>query len=228
MKIENVPKCVGVIMDGNRRWAKQKGLPVFEGHKEGYKKLVEFMDWCKEIGIKNAVAFAFSTENWNRTKEEVGYLMDLFKAILSKELKELKKKKVRLHFVGNLKDFSKDLQDLMKKAEKESADFTGPSLYLAMSYGGRSEILNACKKLIKIGKTEIEEKDIDKAMMTAGMPDPDLVIRTGGQVRTSGFLPWQTVYSELFFPKTFWPAFSKAEFECIVKEFSDRQRNFGK
>ena len=214
-------------MDGNRRWAKAEGRPVFDGHKVGYEKLKETVRWAKKKGIACVVAFAFSTENWSRTEKEVSYLLELFRWALEEEFENLKKEEVALRFVGDRSRFSKKLQALMTRAEEETKHFTGTTLALAMSYGGRAEILSAVNALVVKGK-KVDEKTFSKALWTNGLPDPDLIIRTSGEMRLSGFLPWQGVYAELFFTKTLWPAFSKEEFEKILEDFAARERRNGK
>ncbi|MSU55464.1 MAG: di-trans,poly-cis-decaprenylcistransferase [Candidatus Taylorbacteria bacterium] len=221
------PKSIGIIMDGNRRWAKAKGLPTLEGHRRGYDKLKDVMGWAKTFGIDYVTVFAFSTENWNRTAEEVAYLMDLIRWILTTELQVIKKEGYRVKIAGDIKRFSPELQVLMKKAEEETDKLPGPTIVLAVSYGGRAEILDAVNKAVKLGK-EIDEKEFGSLLWTAGVPDPDLIIRTSGEMRLSGFLAWAGVYSELFFTKTLWPDFSEEEFKEIIAEFSGRERRNGK
>ena len=228
---EKMPLCVGVIMDGNRRWARERGLPTLEGHRKGYQKLKSLAKLCKKIGISNVIVYAFSTENWNRTKEEVDYLMDLFRELIFKELEWLKKEGVRIKFVGQIERLASDIQKGIKKLEKDTKDGTC-TLYIAVSYGGRAEMLNAIKKVTR-EKTlkeieEMEEKDVSEFLWTGDMPDPDIIIRSGGEQRLSGFLAWQSVYSELFFTDTHWPAFTEKEFKDIIKEYKERDRRRGK
>ena len=223
-----IPKCVGIILDGNRRWAKEKGLSKLEGHRVGllttFKNTVLF---SRDCGIKHLAVYMFSTENWDREANEVSYLMDLFRESMKKEIGELSKEGVRIHFVGQRERFSQDLQEAMNDAEKNTANNSKIDLWVCMSYGGRAEIVEAVKALCKSG-TEINEQTLNDNMWTAGMPDPDIIIRTGGVERLSGFLPWQSVYSELFFIKTLWPDFSKEEFQKILEEYSERERRMGK
>ena len=224
-----IPTTIGIIMDGNRRWAKERGMPSFEGHSLGYQKLKDALPWIKDAGIKNLIVFAFSTENWKRKETEVSYLLDLFRLILDKELDYFHKEGGVIKSVGKLESFPDDIQKLCQRAEEKTKNNPGPNLYLALSYGGREEILNATREIIKEGiKSEnITEELFSKKLWTAGMPDPDIIIRTGGERRLSGFLPWQGVYSELFFTDTYWPAFTKEEFESILKEYDQRERRFG-
>ncbi|MDE2399901.1 MAG: di-trans,poly-cis-decaprenylcistransferase [Patescibacteria group bacterium] len=226
-----IPKCIGVIMDGNRRWAKEQGLQTYEGHKKGYEKMKEFLRWANEAGIQCAIFYAFSTENWNRAQEEVNYLMELFHFAFSNGYESLLRNQVRIIVIGDRSSFSADIQELMKKAERDTAHFE-KTMVLAMSYGGRSEILSAVKKL-SANKTKEEiaqmtEEDFSNYLYTKGIPDPDIIIRTSGEMRLSGFLPWQGVYSELFFLKTYWPALSKEEFFNVLTEYGLRQRRHGK
>lgn len=224
---KKIPDCVGIIMDGNRRWAKEKGLPQLEGHRLGYEKLKEAVKWAREAGVKNVIVYAFSTENWNRSGDEVSYLMDLFRLMLKKDLKKFKQEKARLRIIGERRRFAPDIQKLMNVAEEETAENDEVTLGICLSYGGRSEILQAANRAIDAGK-QIDEKTFSQYLWTSGMPDPDIIIRTSGEHRLSGFLPWQSVYSELFFTKTYWPAFSKKEFLDILEEFSNRNRRNGK
>ncbi|MES2087986.1 MAG: polyprenyl diphosphate synthase [Patescibacteria group bacterium] len=228
MNLTSTPKCVGIIMDGNRRWAKARGLPTLEGHRRGYEKLKDVLRWAKSLGVEHVIVFAFSTENWNRSETEVSYLLDLFKMVLTSELETLKKQGIRVRCVGALSRFSSDLQLLMAKAEKETLSLAGPTLVLALSYGGRAEIVQATQRLIDSGAKSVSEETFGKNLWTSGIADPDIIIRTGGEMRLSGFLPWQSVYSELFFTETFWPDFSEAEFKKVIEEFSERERRMGR
>ncbi len=217
-------------MDGNRRWAKAKGLPTFEGHRRGHQRLKELVSWAKEAGIACVIVYAFSTENWNRSKEEVSYLMKLFRLVFQKELAEIKREGVRVICIGERERFSKDLQEMMDKAEKETEGGNGVTLVLALSYGGRAEVVAAARALARaaLAPAEVTERVFEKFLWTAGLPDPDLIIRTGGEQRLSGFLPWQSVYSELFFTNTFWPDFGREEFNEILAAFARRERRHGK
>ena len=222
------PNCIGIIMDGNRRWAKGRGFPTLEGHRHGYEKLKETVRWAKTAGVKHLIVYALSTENWNRTSEEVSYLLDLIRFVLAHELSVFKKENTRIICVGERERFPKDIQELMIKAEEETALLTGMTLVLALSYGGRVEILNAVNVLLASGKKGVTEEVFKQVLWTKDIPDPDLIIRTSGEMRLSGFLPWQAVYSELFFTKTLWPDFSEEEFNSILKEFAGRERRVGK
>src|SRR3989344_1778454 len=224
------PVCVGMIMDGNRRWAREQGLATLEGHRKGFEKLKEVLGWVEVRGIKHLVVYAFSTENWGRVEEEVSYLMDLIRRVFareSKELAEIKERRGRLRFIGERARFHPDIQEALAHAEEETKGGTC-TLWGGLSYGGRPEIIAAVNKLVEEGRESVGEEDISNALWSAGMPDPDLIIRTSGEQRLSGFLPWQGVYSELFFTKTYWPAFSEAEFDAILAEYASRERRRGK
>lgn len=220
--------CMGVIMDGNRRWAKALGKPVFEGHRAGYETLEKLVRWAREAGIPHVVAYTFSTENWQRSVEEVGYLMALFRAILEKETAKMVAEKVRVRFVGDRSRFDPDLQKMMADMEAATGASYDVTLHLLMSYGGRAEIMAAVNALLAEGKPSIDENDFEEKLWSHPMPEPDLIIRTGGEQRLSNFLPWQSVYSELFFVDTLWPAFTKEEFNSILSAFGERERRRGK
>ncbi|MEX0652237.1 MAG: polyprenyl diphosphate synthase [Candidatus Paceibacterota bacterium] len=222
------PQCIGMIMDGNRRYAKERGLSSIEGHTEGYEKLKEVIGWMKEATIPHLIVYAFSTENWNRSEEEVGFLLSLLRRVLSEEIEQFNDEGVRLICAGDMTRFPEDLQRLIVEAQERTKKNTEHTLVLGISYGGRAEILSAVNSLVQNSKTPIPEEVFSQALWTKDVPDPDIIIRTGGEKRLSGFLPWQSIYSELFFPKTYWPAFSKEEFLTILDEFSARERRRGK
>ncbi|MDD5068106.1 MAG: polyprenyl diphosphate synthase [Candidatus Pacebacteria bacterium] len=223
-------RSVGVIMDGNRRWAKAKNLFPWKGHEEGYQRLKDLIKWSKESGVQNLIVYAFSTENWKREKEEVSFLMNLARFVFGDSADSIRNEKIRVRCIGDLSRLSKDLQEAIAKTEKETADYEGITLYVCISYGGREEILQAIQEAAKKVPEKISaitEKEFEKYLYTAEIPDPDLIIRTGGEMRLSNFLPWQSVYSELFFTKTLWPDFSHEEFLSILSTFRERKRNFG-
>lgn len=228
------PKCVAMIMDGNRRWAKERNLHSLKGHQAGFNKIKEVVDWSIKEEIPNVILYTFSIENWKRSKEEVSYLMNIIKLLIKKEFYILKNKGVRISFIGDLSLVPKDIKKLIEKTEKEKIKFQKLHLVLAFSYGGRREILNTVKEIVKVkNKKEIEnftEEDFSKFLWTnkIDVPDPDLIIRTGGEMRLSNFLPWQATYSELFFLKTYWPDFNYKKFKEILEEFSLRERRLGK
>ncbi len=221
------PTCVGIIMDGNRRWAKQRGLPKLEGHRVGLlETLRNTVRFARTRKIDHLIVYMFSTENWNRDREEVSYLMDLFRESIKKEMKEFNKEGVRIRFVGQRERFSQDLQQAMDTTERETENNSAITLWCCLSYGGRPEIVAAARAAARDG--EITEDSLACHLWTTGMPDPDLIIRTGGEKRLSNFLPWQSVYSELFFTDTKWPDFSEEEFDSILAEFALRERRRGK
>src|SRR3989344_115169 len=223
-----VHACVGIILDGNRRWAQEQGLPKLLGHREGLlKTYITIAKHARDRGVKHLVVFMFSTENWNRNEEEVAYLMDLFREAGKKQLQELLDENIRVRFVGQRERFAPDLQELIQKVESESASKDAMTAWICLSYGGRAEILHAAAELQKSGEA-VTEESFAKHLWTAGMPDPDIIIRTSGEQRLSGFLPWQGVYSELFFTSTYWPAFSEVEFDAILAEYAQRERRHGK
>lgn len=222
-----MPTCVGFIMDGNRRWAKEQNFATLDGHKAGEGIFYDSAQWVKEMGIPHAVYYAFSTENWQRNPEEVSYLMQLFELFLERMLGEIHFVQVRVKVIGTREDFSAHLQALIGRLETVSEQYTKTTIWIALSYGGRAEIVAACNRAIAKG-VPVDENSLTQYLQTAGMPDPDLIIRTSGEQRLSNFLPWQSVYSELFFTDTYWPAFTKEEFTRIVGQYGDRQRRRGK
>lgn len=229
MSSENtIPACVGVILDGNRRWAKERNLHTLEGHKKGYENLRELTDWTREAGILHLVVYAFSTENWKRTADEVGYLMDMLRTELMKRFSELRKDDTAVHMVGDIGMLPADIQKLVQELHDSNDPDATYHVWVAMSYGGRAEIVSAVNMLLEKGVTHVSEEEFASSLWTAGMPDPDLIIRTGGNRRLSNFLTWASVYSELFFVDTFWPAFTKEEYFHILETFANRGRNFGK
>jgi len=231
MSSENkIPDCIGIIMDGNRRWAKARGQISVKGHEAGGQKLKDVAIWVRDLGIKHLMVFAFSTENWKRSTEEVSYILELMANYLETELDHFNKEGGILHCVGDMSAFSPELQNKLRNAEEKTKNNVGPHIYFALNYGGRTEILSAVKKIVEENprKEDITEEYFSKHLQTGGMPDPDIIIRTSGEMRLSGFLPWQGVYSELFFTKTLWPDFSKEEFLDIINQYSNRERRIGK
>lgn len=224
-------RSIGIIMDGNRRYAKKNGVTNLEGHKAGYTKLKELLFWAEEAGVRYVTVYAFSTENWKRDPLEVLYLMDLFRFALQNEIQTFIDRKTRILIVGDRSRLSPDLQELIKDAEEKTAQFSELTLAIAFSYGGRAEITDVCTRLAEKYKKgeikEIDEKVISDHLWTAQIPDPELIIRTSGEVRLSNFLPWQSVYSELAFTKTLWPDLTKEEFIDILNDFEMRNRRNG-
>ena len=222
-------KHIAFIMDGNRRWAKQKGLPTLEGHKQGYNKMKDVGDWCIARGIEHITVYAFSTENWKRSKTEVDYLMRLLENALTKELGEFTKRGIRLKVIGSRARLSKNIVKAIDNAEKVTANNKKGTLNMAINYGGRLEIAEAVKKIIdqKKSSQDVSEDLISDNIWTAGQPDPDIVVRTSGEQRLSGFLTWQAVYSELFFVKHHWPGFTEKDLDDILDDYHSRNRRFG-
>lgn len=215
-------------MDGNRRWAKARGLPSLEGHAAGLTKAKEIVRHAFSQGVSTVVLYAFSTENWNRGPEEVGYLMTLFSNAIAREFDELAREGIRIRFIGDLSRLPGTIRASAEKLERESATASGKTLGIALSYGGRAEILSAVNRLLAEGKSEIGEEDLRAVLWSADIPDPDLIIRTGGEKRLSNFLTWQSVYSELFFTDSLWPDFTKEEFDAMLAAFAQRERRRGK
>ena len=221
-------KHIAIIMDGNRRWAKEKNLPSAMGHKKGVDSLKATMRACDDFGIKYLTVYAFSTENWNRKPEEVNFLMDLLGQTLKNELKEMHENNVIISFIGDTTKLSKNLQKILSNAVETTKNNTGVHLQIAFNYGSRDEIVHAVKEIIKNKETDITEETISKYLYTKDIPDPDLLIRTGGEMRISNYLLWQIAYSEFIVRKEYWPEFNKEKLaECIV-EYNNRNRRFGK
>ncbi len=219
---------IGVILDGNRRWAKERGLPTLEGHRRGFENVRSLITWSREELISTLYIYAFSTENWNRSPEEVGYLMKLFaEAFSGKFVDEAVENGLRIVFLGDRTPIAPDLLFEMKKTEERTKDGGAGTLAVCLSYGGRAEILAGVNKLIAEGVETKTEEELKQALWGANLPDPDLIIRTGGEKRLSGFLTWQSVYSELFFVDTKWPDFSKKEFLGILAEYRNREQRRG-
>lgn len=221
---------LAIIMDGNRRWAKKRGLPTLEGHRRGYEKLKQVGDWCIENGIKFLTVYAFSTENWKRNRYEIKYLMDLTLKALTDDLEEFNKKGIRMMTVGQLHKYPKKIREAYKTAVEVTKNNKKGTLITCLNYGGRLEIVDAVKKIIQQEKksSQINEKLIQNNLYAPDIPAPDLIFRAGGEMRLSNFLTWQSIYSELYFSKTLWPDFSRREFDTMLKEYDNRQRKFGK
>lgn len=223
-------KHLAIIMDGNRRWAKERGLPGSDGHKAGYERLKEAGQWCLDRGISMLTVFAFSTENWRRTKEEVGYLMGLIEKALIDELEFFIQKGIRLKVIGRMEELRPTLQADIQRAIDATKDFTEHTLVICLNYGGRPELVDAVKKIVASGKSaeQIDEATIQSALYLPEMQDPDLIIRTSGEERLSGFLLWQAAYSELYWASCHWPDFTEAELDKALETFAARQRRYGK
>ena len=225
---KNDLKHIAIIMDGNRRWAKERNLPSAVGHKKGVDALKATMRACDDFGIKYLTVYAFSTENWNRKPEEVNFLMDLLGQTLKNELKEMHENNVVISFIGDTTKLNNNLQNILENAVKTTKNNTGVNLQIAFNYGGRAEIVNAVQEIIKNNETQITEETISKYLYTSNIPDPDLLIRTGGEMRISNYLLWQIAYSELVVIQDFWPDFDKTTLSNCIIEFNDRTRRWGK
>ncbi|QKE27059.1 di-trans,poly-cis-decaprenylcistransferase [Arcobacter aquimarinus] len=222
----NVPSHIAIIMDGNGRWAKERGLNRTAGHEEGAKIVRNITSYCASIGVKYLTLYAFSTENWNRPKLEVEYLMKLLEKHLKKEIEVYLKNNIKFKAIGDLSRFSKSLQKSIKETEEKTATCTGLTQVLALNYGSKNEIIRAIKKLNE-KNLEITEENLDSCLDTAGFGDVDLLIRTSGEIRLSNYLLWQNAYAEMFFTQTYWPDFNEIELYDILVEFTKRERRFG-
>lgn len=225
---------LAIIMDGNRRWAKEKSMMTTMGHKRGADVLVDIAKYCNEIGLKYLTVYAFSTENWKRTEEEVGYLMGLLGVYLDKFLNELDMKNIKISFIGNIDVIDSSLSNRIRNLEAKTSNNTGLNLIIAFNYGGRDEIVRACRNIaeeVKDGKLNLEDIDenvFSNHLYTKGKKDPDLVVRTSGEMRTSNFLPWQITYSEFLPLDKYWPDFTRDDVDFCIEEFSKRKIRKGK
>lgn len=233
MEKTNIPNHIAIIMDGNRRWAREKKIDYRLGHKEGAKTLEKIVRYSKKVGIKYITVYAFSTENWKRSEEEVGALMLLLKTYLDDYSKRADSENIKVKVLGDISALSEGLQKSIKKCEERTKDNDGILFCIGINYGGRDEIVHAVKNIAedvknnKLDVDDISEKLIDDYLYTAGIPDPDLVIRTSGELRTSNFLPWQIVYSEFLFLDKYWPDFSEEDIDLAIEEYQRRNRKFG-
>ncbi len=218
---------IGIILDGNRRYAKKLALQPWKGHDFGTETFEKLLDWCKELGIKELTLYCFSLENFKRQEKEVEYLMDIFKKQLRKFMKDkrLDEDKVKVRFIGKTEKFDKELQELMREIEKKTEKNNKSIINFCMAYGGRQEIIDTFKKIVE-NKIEINEENFQKNLWLSD--EPDFIIRTGGVVRTSNFLPWQSTYSEWIFLDKMWPEFTKEDLISAIEEFKTRERRFGK
>ena len=221
-------KHIAIIMDGNRRWAKEKNLPSMVGHKKGVEALKTTMRAFDDFGIKYLTVYAFSTENWNRKPEEVNFLMDLLGETLKNELREMNENNVVISFIGDTTKLRNKLQKILANAVETTKNNTGVNLQIAFNYGSRDEIVHAVKNIVKEGITDITEETISDHLYTKNIPDPDLLIRTGGEMRVSNYLLWQIAYSEFIVIPEFWPEFNKEKLAGCVLEYKRRNRRFGK
>jgi undecaprenyl diphosphate synthase len=233
-KVENVPVHVAIIMDGNGRWANKRSLPRTAGHQAGMERIRDAVAVCLQYDVKYLTLYAFSTENWQRPAEEVGFLMNLFEKALKTEVEKLHQQNVKIRFIGLKQGLPPTLVELMENSEKLTAPHQALTLNIAINYGGRSEIISATKGLLRaVHKTElmienITEQALAGHLFTADQPDPDLLIRPGGERRISNFLVWQLAYTELYFTDLYWPDFGKEEMIKAFQFYSQRERRFGR
>ena len=233
MDINNLPTHIAIIMDGNRRWAKAKGMPASFGHKEGAKTLEKIVRYANKIGIKYITVYAFSTENWKRTQEEVNSLMTLFQSYLDYYSKKADSENIKVKIIGSRVGLSERMKESIKNCMERTKNNTGTTFSIALNYGGREELLNAIKEIaeeVKENKLEVEnisEEKINSKLYTNYAPDPDLLIRTSGEIRLSNFLPWQLVYSEFVFVEKNWPDFEEEDLDKAIEEYQRRTRKFG-
>lgn len=222
-----LPKHVAFIMDGNGRWAAERGLERTAGHRAGTENIRGIIRHSKDLGIKYLTFYAFSAENFSRPAEEVGFLMKLIPEFFHREIRELSQEGARIQIIGDISQFSRPIQLVLSQAEKLTKHNDTIILNFALAYGGRQEIVRAVNQLLQSGKTEVTDQDISDALYTSGMPDPDLVIRTSGEQRVSNFLLYQSAYSEFYFTSIYWPDFSVTEFDNALADYQQRKRRFG-
>ncbi len=234
INIEKLPKHIAIIMDGNGRWAKEQGKNRVFGHKNGVQSVRNVSEACAELGVKHLTLYAFSTENWNRPKLEVLALMELLVLTIGRETKTLMKNNIRLKTIGDIDQMPKKVKRELEKIKETTKNNDRMDLILALNYSGRAELVNAVKKIaLEVKKSEIEienitDFDINRNLYTSKFPDPELMIRTSGELRLSNFLLWQSAYTELYFTNEYWPAFGKESLYKAIIEFQDRERRFGK
>ncbi|MBQ6901666.1 MAG: isoprenyl transferase [Oscillospiraceae bacterium] len=228
-----LPEHVAIILDGNGRWAKRRGMPRTAGHAVGSENFRKVATYCNDIGIKYLTVYAFSTENWKRPDEEVSTIMSLLEKYIIEAIEEVRKKNLKLRFWGSREGLSDRIKALMERAEEESDNMTGMQVNVCLNYGARNEITNAVRRLVhdvaegKISAESISEDDIDSRLYSAGTPAPDLLIRPGGEMRLSNFLLWQLAYSEMYFTDKLWPEFDENELNRAIAAFQKRNRRFG-
>jgi len=225
---DNIPLHVGIIMDGNGRWARKKGLPRVMGHKVGVESVRSVIRMARKIGIKYLTLYTFSSENWQRPKEEVTYLMQLLKTLLIREVDELNRQGVRIRAIGRLENLGREVLEALNYAVEKTKNNNELNLYLALSYGGRQEIVDAVNRILKSGLEEVDEENFRNFLYDPDLPDVDLLIRTAGEYRISNFLLWHTAYAELYITDVLWPDFREEEFLKAIEDYSKRIRKFGK
>lgn len=222
----NLPRHIAIIMDGNGRWAKRRGLPRVSGHSAGAENFRTIATYCKDIGIQYLTVYAFSTENWKRPTEEVSAIMGLLDNYLHEAIERMERDRVKMKFFGDTSVLSPKLQALIDRTSEISSHYEGCQVNICVNYGGRDEILKAAKNLSESGRSFTEE-NFSNEIYSKGIPDPDMIIRPGGEMRISNFLLWQSAYAELYFTDTLWPDFNKAELNKIITSFQKRDRRFG-
>ena len=221
-----IPTHIAIIMDGNRRWAKERGLPILEGHRKVADEILEpLIEAAAKRGIKYMTFWAFSTENWNRVESEIKGIMAIFRHVIGKRWGRLHEKGVRIKVIGDISKFPHDISDALAKVVEQTKENKKITVIFALNYGGRDEIIRTIHKLQKTG---IKEKEFGKYLDTDGIPDPELIVRTGGEQRLSGFLLWQSEYSELYFPSWYMPEFTEEKLDEVISEYQKRNRRFGK
>lgn len=228
--MKKIPQHIVVFPDGNRRWAVENGVSINEGYLKGEQKFADFLRWCKVRGVKVVTVFGFSTENWKRPKEQVEFLMQLFERFLGEGIDDFNKEGARVKIIGQKEKLSASLQAVVEKVEAATAHNKNIHLNLAVSYGGRWDIIQAVKKMMTEGVNPeaITEESFESYLSTAGLPEPDLIIRAGGEKRISNFVLWQAAYAELYFSPKMWPDFSEQDLDLALEEFDARARRFGK
>ena len=227
MKTSNIPRHVAIVMDGNGRWARQRLMPRVLGHKQGVQSVRSAIEYCHDKCIDYLTLFAFSSENWQRPRDEVNFLMDLFFSSLKSEIGDLEKNNVRFKVIGAREGFSAKLLGLIEQSERKTRDNTGLVLTVAANYGGRWDILNAVNDAIRQGITNLDEENLRSFMQLNDTPEPDLCIRTGGEHRLSNFLIWDMAYTEFYFTDVLWPDFGHTQFDLALADFAQRDRRFG-
>ena len=225
-----LPRHVAIIMDGNGRWAKERGFSRNEGHKKGSEVVKKITNYAEKLGIEYLTVYAFSTENWKRPQDEVDGLMNLLRRYLKNHIKDTKKNNAKSRVIGDRIGLPQDIQNQIEELEGLTKDKSGICINIAINYGGRDEIIRACRHMIeaRVEPNALNEELFESFLDTKGIPDPDLMIRTSGEMRTSNYLPWQLAYSEFYFTPCLWPDFTTKEFDKALEEYSNRKRRFGK
>jgi undecaprenyl diphosphate synthase len=227
--MKHIPQHIVLFPDGNRRWAQEKGVSIQEGYLKGKDQFNNFLHWCKQSGVKVVTVFGFSSENWKRPQDQVDFLMHVFEKYLGEGIESFNKEGVKVKVIGQKHTLSASLKEVIEKVQKATSHNTAMHLNLAVSYGGRWDIVNAVQQIIKdgISPEKIDEALFETYLSTAGLPEPDLIIRAGGEIRLSNFVLWQGAYSELYFSKKLWPDFSEQDFKLALEEFDARSRRYG-